>query len=218
MLRQASRSSRPPKRPIPTTPLYSIRLRHTRSNISDYGARSSVSFAHPRDPGAKSNISRQHDVASPSANSSTNGHHNTSTSKPMGQSSESHQPSPTESTTSHPHSFIEEAPTASLPPPFSESVISALEVSSSSPVHGASPPVPAPYIPPAYSNPPFNTHIFVKELERTFPTPTARSLMRASRALLVDRIGRVRREALTSKDLENVSASLQFTDGPNNLT
>lgn len=32
---------------------------------------------------------------------------------------------------------------------------------------------------------------------------TANSLMRATRALLVDRLGRVRREALTQKDLEN---------------
>ncbi len=52
--------------------------------------------------------------------------------------------------------------------------------------------------------PPFNTHHFFVELEKTFPSPSARSLMRATRALLVDRIGRVRRDALTSKDLENV--------------
>ncbi|KLO16342.1 hypothetical protein SCHPADRAFT_848257 [Schizopora paradoxa] len=51
--------------------------------------------------------------------------------------------------------------------------------------------------------PPFNTHHFFVELEKTFPTPTARSLMRATRALLVDRVGRVRRDALTIKDLEN---------------
>jgi hypothetical protein len=42
-------------------------------------------------------------------------------------------------------------------------------------------------------------------LEKTFPTPTARSLMRATRALLVDRIGRVRREGLTVKDIDNAS-------------
>lgn len=52
--------------------------------------------------------------------------------------------------------------------------------------------------------PPFNTHQFFMELEKTFATPTARSLMRATRALLVDRIGRVRRDAMTLKDLENV--------------
>lgn len=56
---------------------------------------------------------------------------------------------------------------------------------------------------PLYTPPPFDTHRFVSELERTFPTPAAQSLMRATRSLLVDRVGRVRREALTSKDLEN---------------
>ncbi|KAJ6509886.1 hypothetical protein C8R47DRAFT_1034821 [Mycena vitilis] len=55
----------------------------------------------------------------------------------------------------------------------------------------------------SYANPPFHTHAFVTALEKTFPTPTARSLMRATRALLVDRIGRVRREGLTVKDLDN---------------
>ncbi|KAF8231862.1 hypothetical protein L208DRAFT_1423366 [Tricholoma matsutake] len=56
---------------------------------------------------------------------------------------------------------------------------------------------------PAYSNPPFHTHAFFTALEKTFPTPTARSLMRATRALLVDRVGKVRREGLTVKDLDN---------------
>lgn len=55
-----------------------------------------------------------------------------------------------------------------------------------------------------YYSPPFHTHAFFKALERTFPEETARSLMRATRALLVDRIGRVRNEALTVKDLDNV--------------
>ncbi|KAG5641403.1 hypothetical protein DXG03_005339 [Asterophora parasitica] len=54
-----------------------------------------------------------------------------------------------------------------------------------------------------YSNPPFHTHAFFTALEKTFPTPTARSLMRATRALLVDRLGKVRREGLTTKDLDN---------------
>ncbi|KAH8118451.1 hypothetical protein DFH11DRAFT_1503128 [Phellopilus nigrolimitatus] len=54
-----------------------------------------------------------------------------------------------------------------------------------------------------YATPPFDTHHFFAELEKTFPTPTARSLMRATRALLVNRIGKVRRDALTTKDLEN---------------
>ncbi|KAF9058104.1 hypothetical protein BJ165DRAFT_1332132, partial [Panaeolus papilionaceus] len=56
---------------------------------------------------------------------------------------------------------------------------------------------------PIYSNPPFHTHAFFRELQKTFPEETARSLMRATRALLVDRIGKVRREGLTMKDLDN---------------
>ncbi|KAH7887811.1 hypothetical protein F5I97DRAFT_895292 [Phlebopus sp. FC_14] len=65
---------------------------------------------------------------------------------------------------------------------------------------------PAPTHPSAsntYTSPPFHTHAFFVALERSFPTPTARSLMRATRALLVDRIGKVKREGLTVKDLEN---------------
>jgi hypothetical protein len=60
---------------------------------------------------------------------------------------------------------------------------------------------------PTYENPPFHTHNFVKELEKTFPTPAAQSLMRATRALLVDRVGRVHRDGLAVKDLENVGAA-----------
>ncbi|TEB30192.1 hypothetical protein FA13DRAFT_1734012 [Coprinellus micaceus] len=56
---------------------------------------------------------------------------------------------------------------------------------------------------PTYTAPPFNTHTFFAALEKTFPESTARSLMRATRALLVDRIGKVRREGLTQKDLDN---------------
>ncbi|KAF9055190.1 hypothetical protein BDZ89DRAFT_1152982 [Hymenopellis radicata] len=63
--------------------------------------------------------------------------------------------------------------------------------------------LPAPSKPPTYSHPPFHTHAFFTALEKTFPTPTARSLMRATRGLLVDRIGRVRREGLQVKDLDN---------------
>jgi hypothetical protein len=59
-----------------------------------------------------------------------------------------------------------------------------------------------------YQSPPFDTHAFLGVLEKTFPTPTARSLMRATRALLVDRIGKVKRDGLTYKDLDNVSAAL----------
>ncbi|KAK0486896.1 hypothetical protein EDD18DRAFT_1360111 [Armillaria luteobubalina] len=56
---------------------------------------------------------------------------------------------------------------------------------------------------PVYSQPPFHTHAFFTVLEKTFATPTARGLTRATRALLVDRVGRVRREGLTAKDLDN---------------
>ncbi|KAJ3015972.1 hypothetical protein NUW54_g911 [Trametes sanguinea] len=61
----------------------------------------------------------------------------------------------------------------------------------------------APPSPPYHVNPPFNTHRFFSELERSFPTPIARNLMRVNRALLVDRIGRVKRDALTVQDLES---------------
>ncbi|KAI6047257.1 hypothetical protein EDC04DRAFT_2622450, partial [Pisolithus marmoratus] len=60
-----------------------------------------------------------------------------------------------------------------------------------------------PRAPPPYTTPPFHTHAFFVALERTFPTPVAHSLMRATRALLADRLGRVRREGLTKKDLDN---------------
>lgn len=64
--------------------------------------------------------------------------------------------------------------------------------------------------PPYYGPPPFNTYTFFAALERTFATPTARSLMRACRALLIDRIGKVRRDGLTFKTLENV-CSMKFS-------
>jgi hypothetical protein len=57
---------------------------------------------------------------------------------------------------------------------------------------------------PSYTRPPFHTHQFFTALEKTFPPQTARSLMRATRALLVDRVGRIKREGLTVKDLDNV--------------
>lgn len=60
----------------------------------------------------------------------------------------------------------------------------------------------------AYQNPPFDTHVFFSVLEKTFPKPTARSLMRATRALLVDRIAKVKRDGLTYKDVDNVSPAL----------
>lgn len=69
------------------------------------------------------------------------------------------------------------------------------------------PPQTVPTVPSngALTNPPFHTHAFFVALERTFPTPVAAQLMWATRALLADRIGRVKQEALTTEDLENVS-------------
>ncbi|CAE6451285.1 unnamed protein product [Rhizoctonia solani] len=49
----------------------------------------------------------------------------------------------------------------------------------------------------------FDTHRFVTVLERTFPTPIARTLMRATRALLVGRFGRVKQEIFGVRDLDN---------------
>ncbi|KAI0303116.1 hypothetical protein BC826DRAFT_983460 [Russula brevipes] len=75
--------------------------------------------------------------------------------------------------------------------------------SSSPPALVDSPTVKAPSPTSTYQNPPFDTHAFFGVLEKTFPTPTARSLMRATRALLVDRTGKVKRDGLTYKDLDN---------------
>lgn len=87
-------------------------------------------------------------------------------------------------------------PPASSPPP---------EDASSLPTTLSGPPARAYQPDPqqSYAAPPFHTHAFVSALEKSFPTPTARSLMRATRALLVDRIDRVRREGLTVKDVDN---------------
>ncbi|KAI0049604.1 hypothetical protein FA95DRAFT_1556699 [Auriscalpium vulgare] len=74
---------------------------------------------------------------------------------------------------------------------------------SSLPVPTIPDPTRAPHTPPAYQNPPFHTYRFFAALEQTFPTPTARNLMRATRALLVDRLGRVKRDGLMYKDLDN---------------
>lgn len=50
---------------------------------------------------------------------------------------------------------------------------------------------------------PFNTHLFFRSLEATFPTPIARTLMTATRSLLIDRISRIRSISLDVKDLDN---------------
>jgi hypothetical protein len=51
---------------------------------------------------------------------------------------------------------------------------------------------------------PFHTYKLFIALEQTFPTPIARTLMRSTRNLLVDRISKVQRDALDVKDLDNV--------------
>jgi hypothetical protein len=70
----------------------------------------------------------------------------------------------------------------------------------------STPPTAADAIPQttSYDQPPFRTHKFFTALERNFPPSTARSLMRATRSLLVDRMNNVKRTSLTTQDLENV--------------
>ncbi|KAI0959748.1 hypothetical protein AcW1_004487 [Taiwanofungus camphoratus] len=134
----------------------------------------SVSLAHPKDPANQPS-------SSPAASSSS--------SVPQPQST----PPPNDaSASSSSNILIPACPPPPPPPP--------------SPPHTN---LPSPHqatniaTPLTYVNPPFHTHQFFVALERSFPTPTARSLMRATRALLVDRLGRVRRDALTVKDIES---------------
>jgi len=63
--------------------------------------------------------------------------------------------------------------------------------------------------PPVHVNP-FHTHVFFTALEKTFPSPVARTLMAATRGLLVDRILKIRRESLINKDLDNVRQQYYF--------
>lgn len=60
-------------------------------------------------------------------------------------------------------------------------------------------------------HPPFHTHKFVTELEGYFPAPAliARTLMRATRAMLIHKVGLCRREGLDKKDMENVRCILR---------
>lgn len=67
--------------------------------------------------------------------------------------------------------------------------------------------------PPVHVNP-FHTHVFFTALEKTFPSPVARTLMAATRGLLVDRILRIRRESLINKDLDNVRQQYLFPAVP----
>lgn len=51
---------------------------------------------------------------------------------------------------------------------------------------------------------PFHTYRLFTALEKTFATPVARTLMKSVRGLLVDRMLKIRRDALDVKDLDNV--------------
>ncbi|KAH9938385.1 uncharacterized protein B0H18DRAFT_966884 [Fomitopsis serialis] len=115
---------------------------------------------------------------------------------------------------------------SSPPPPNSDPLPPVNEPDANASEHGivpapppsfaSSPPctdLPAPHFPSnahtptPYSNPPFHTHKFVESLEVMFPTVIAQNLMCATRALLVDRLGRVRRDAVTAKDLFKAALS-----------
>ncbi|PCH41444.1 hypothetical protein WOLCODRAFT_69651 [Wolfiporia cocos MD-104 SS10] len=173
----------PPPR-LAARPAPQPRRAHTSPTIADPSPRGaanapSVSLAHPRDPA-------NHPGTAPGAGQST-------------------PPSPPPPEPPEPSS-----PAAAAPPPPPPADDAQVDAGSTLGVPVPSPPPPFPpsqhhdpYIPAPYSNPPFHTHHFFTVLERVFPTTTARSLMRATRALLVDRLGRVRREALTVKDLES---------------
>ncbi|EJD53832.1 hypothetical protein AURDEDRAFT_180232 [Auricularia subglabra TFB-10046 SS5] len=55
----------------------------------------------------------------------------------------------------------------------------------------------------AFPSPPFHTHEFFVALRGVFTEPVARSLMKATRALLVHRTDRLNAEMLNRKDLDN---------------
>ncbi|KAF8974251.1 hypothetical protein BDZ97DRAFT_1772616 [Flammula alnicola] len=112
-----------------------------------------------------------------------------------------HDPSSSGSSSTYGSSPLSESSSSHPPPPPNGSPDSMPPaVSSSVPTTYMAEPS---FTSPMYTSPPFHTHAFFRALEKTFPEQTARSLMRATRALLVDRIGRVRREGLTVKDLDN---------------
>lgn len=55
----------------------------------------------------------------------------------------------------------------------------------------------------AYTPPPFDTHRLVTSYARSFSLPIAEQLMHSTRALLSDRLNKVRRDGLMHTDLEN---------------
>ena len=165
------------------------RTLHSNARIVDppaNGTGISISLAHPRDPGAPRPSSNANNQNGATTSDVTSGQHSTASVSPTSSIPTPGVPSASTSESDHapiPDNF---APVVANPP--------------------AHPPLPSPGQAPhgGYTNPPFNTHKFFTVLEMSFPTPKARALMRATRALLVDRLGAVKREALTVKDLESV--------------
>lgn len=141
----------------------------------------SVSLAHPKDPGSPAGSTGQ--------SSSGESPLSTPSPPPLG--------TPSQATENDAQTISSNPPVPFMPLP--------QEHSDEAPEPPSNLPSPHPHPASPYAYPPFDTYRFFAALEKTFPTPTARSLMRATRALLVDRVGRVRREALTVKDLESVS-------------
>ncbi|CDO74064.1 hypothetical protein BN946_scf185043.g114 [Trametes cinnabarina] len=176
--------------PRPRVSRLALRLRHARSafyvTISDPQGPSglnSISLAHPKDPASQ---------AAPSQSTSS-----FSPPPPPPPS-----PPPTPSTSVGNDSDDKSNDNASAAPSEDASVPAKFNHPPIDP--GTDLPFPqTPPSPPYHVNPPFNTHRFFSQLEECFPTPIARNLMRVNRALLVDRIGRVKRDALTVQDLES---------------
>jgi len=167
---------------------YIFRRSFTNQSIADPrppGNTSTVRTAHPKDPGPSSQISSDSLSPPPAVDSSTT-------------------PSPPSAvpTSTGVRFDSSSADTSSEFVPASNPPVLANPVN----VPQSSSKLPTPQNTPGsqlYAHSPFNTYKFFSELEKTFATPTARGLMRASRALLLDRTGRVKREALSGKDLES---------------
>ena len=167
-------------------PLVSRRAYHGHNaTISEPGRPStslSISLAHPKDPGSSSQTSPSTPPPPPPPTSNVSA-------QPVQDSTPLPPPDADPSVNMHP-------PVLVVPSPFAH-----LNDTPETHTH-----LPSPHqIPPSsYSHPPFDTHAFFTALAQTFAEPSALHLMRATRALLVGRMGRVRREALTVKDLESV--------------
>ncbi|CAG7849474.1 SubName: Full=Related to COX10-farnesyl transferase {ECO:0000313/EMBL:CCA67282.1} [Serendipita indica DSM 11827] len=107
----------------------------------------------------------------------------------------------------HPHAALEETAKNDLESSqATQRAASSQDGPSTDPEHGLV--VSNPIIPRDIDNSepyitPFHTYKFFVALEQTFPTPIARTLMRLTRGLLVDRMMRIRRDALDVKDLDN---------------